>query len=307
MIRARATRLAAVVSAVVVATTMFAGVASAAPPNWGMTVTKLPPSVSPGQPAGYAVDIVNNGPSNISQLYLTDDNGQTPLEVTTSLGSCNASGPLFCSFGAVNPGVVVHVLVVYATPASGSQFAVTFQLNTTGTTFTDVKNRSHGDLLTVPVSTALNNNKNFAGFYNLNGNGAIHNDNNLSGNNRQSTGVKGLPAGMEATVEDGPGTTGTCTSSGPVPCTALFGEWSVVTVNGGNDVAGGFIVTIQFKNGTPTGFLHSYGDPVQQEAIGPCPGGVAPLVTPTPGCFLWDAGTSTASIYTLYNGSFKGR
>ena len=49
---------------------MFAGVASASPPNWTMTVTKLPGTVSPGATAGYQVVITNNGPSNISQLYL---------------------------------------------------------------------------------------------------------------------------------------------------------------------------------------------------------------------------------------------
>jgi hypothetical protein len=306
--RARATRLAAVVSAVVVATTMFAGVASAAPPNWDMTVTKLPPSVSPGQPAGYQIDIVNNGPSNISQLYLTADIGDTPVYLTTTQGSCAPTG-LLCSFGALNDDGTIQVIVAYATPASGSTFNVTFQLNTTGSTFSDVKNRSHGDLLTKPLSTALNNNKNFAGFFNLNSNGGIHNDNNLNGNNKQSTGVKNLPAGMQATVEDGTGTTGTCTASGPVNCNSLFGEWSVVNVNGGNPVPGGFVVTIQFKSGTPTGFLHSYGSPVIQEAIGPCAGGVPPATATEPPypCFLWNAATATASIYTLHNGSFKGR
>ena len=75
--RARATRLAAVASAAVVATMMFAGVASAAPPNWTMTVTKLPDTVSPGAPAGYQVVITNNGPSNISQLYLVSKVGDS--------------------------------------------------------------------------------------------------------------------------------------------------------------------------------------------------------------------------------------
>jgi len=90
--RARATRLAAVVSAVVVATTMFAGVASAAPPNWTMTVTKLPDTASPGATAGYQVVITNNGPSNISQLYLVDKVGDSitvPTSyVTTTQGTC---------------------------------------------------------------------------------------------------------------------------------------------------------------------------------------------------------------------------
>ena len=39
-----------------------------------------------------------------------------------------------------------QVIVGYTTPSTGSTFPVTFQGNTTGSTFTDVKDRSHGDL-----------------------------------------------------------------------------------------------------------------------------------------------------------------
>ncbi|MFL5727209.1 MAG: hypothetical protein ACJ77F_12810 [Chloroflexota bacterium] len=284
-----------------------------------MTVDKLPATVSPGAPAGYRVTITNNGSSNIASLFLVDKvNGSltvTPVYLTSSRpGTCNElgtlSGPLSCSFGALNAGDHVTVVVAYTTPTSGSSSSAEFQGSTSGATFSDTKGRSHGDTLQsdpIVTTTALNSGKNFAGGFSLSAAGFISNDANLNGNNRQSTGVKGLPAGFEATVEDGPGTTGTCTSTGPVPCTALFGEWSVVNVNGGSSVEGGFIVTIKFKTGTPTGFLHSFGNPVQQEAIGACPGGVAPATITDPGCFVWDAGTSTASIYTLHNGSYKGR
>jgi hypothetical protein len=312
--RARVSRLAAILTAAVMATAMSAGIVSAAPPNWDMTVTLLPDSVTPGAAAGFEVKITNNGPSNISALYLNDNVPATPVYLSSPdrPGACGPTSPpsgrLFCSFGALVDDESVRIVVAYATDATASSFVVKFQANTTGATFSDgLKGRSHGDTLERTATTALSNNKNFAGFFSPSANGGIQNDANLSGNNKQSTGVQGLPAGMEATVEDGPGTTGTCTSSGPVPCNALFGEWSVVEVNGGEDVAGGFIVTIKFKSGTPTGFLHSYGDPVVQEAIGLCPGGTPPTTLASYPCFVWNAATSTASIYTLHNGSFKGR
>ncbi|HEX5015182.1 MAG TPA: hypothetical protein VFV72_13610 [Candidatus Limnocylindrales bacterium] len=317
MNRARVRRLVATVTVgSLLAIQALAGPASAAPPNWAMTVTPLPAAVSPGQAAGFEVTVTNNGPSNIAALYLNDSlMNVTPVYLLSAdrPGACGetgtvASGPLFCSFGALTDHQSVTIVVAYDTTGSNASFPITFQANTTGATFSDgPKRKSHGDTLTKAVSTALSTNKNFAGLFSTTTGTGVTNDTNLSGNNKQATGVQGLPPGMQATVEDGPGTTGTCTSGGPVPCNALFGEWSVVNVNDGDDVAGGFIVTIKFKNGTPTGFLHSYGDPVVQELISPCAGNLPPATLAAYPCFTWNAATATASIYTLHNGSFKGR
>jgi len=95
--------------------------------------------------AGYRIDIGNAGPSNISQLFLVDDQTATPSYVQTNQGSCNGlvsgvptttSGRLLCSFGALNAGATITVIVAYTTPTSGppSSFSVTFELNTTGAT-----------------------------------------------------------------------------------------------------------------------------------------------------------------------------
>jgi hypothetical protein len=302
VIRARVRRLAAIVSATVVATAMFAGVATAAPPNWDMTITKLPPSVSPGAPAGYQIDIVNNGPSNISALYLTANIGLTPVYLTTDQGACNATGPLFCSFGAVNDDGTVQVIVAFDTPTSGSTFPVTFQLNTTGSTFTDVKNRSHGDLKTVAVSTALNNGKNYAGFFSTLTDTGIGNSDVLSGNNKQSTRIGGLPPGLAGTVQDGSVTSDACTTNPDqgIDCSLIDGETSVVTVGSGGDVPGGFFVVIHYKNGsTPTAFVHTYGAG-SQEKINAC----ADPNNPVAPCFTWDAATTTATLYQIHNGSY---
>jgi hypothetical protein len=300
--RARAAKLAAVASAAVIATMMFAGVASAAPPNWTMTVTKLPGTASPGATAGYQVVITNNGPSNVSQLYLVNDVAATPVYLTTTQGTCPA-GPLSCSFGALNAGSSVTVVVGYTTPGSGSSFNVTFEGNTTGSTFTDVKGRSHGDLLLsdpVVTTTVLNGNKNFAGFFSTNANHGIGNSDQLNGNNKQSTRLDGLPAGLPGTVSDGSVTADACTTDLPngIDCSLIDGETSVVNVANGAPVDGGFFVIIHNKNGaTPTAFVHTYGSG-SQEKINACG------ATITAPCFTWDAATTTATIYTLHNGSY---
>jgi hypothetical protein len=281
---------------------MFAGVASAAPPNWTMTVTTLPDAVSPGAPAGYQVVITNSGPSNISQLYLVNDVAATPAYLTTTQGTCPA-GPLSCSFGALNAGSSVTVVVGYTTPGSGSSFNVTFEGNTTGSTFTDVKGRSHGDLLLsnpVITSTALNGNKNFAGFFSTGGTNGIGNSDQLNGNNKQSTRLDSLAAGFDGSVSDGSVTSDACIGNltPGVDCTRLDGETSVVNVNHGADVPGGFFVIIHYKNGLdPVAFVHTYGSG-SQEKINACG------ATITAPCFTWNAGTTTATIYTLHNGSY---
>jgi uncharacterized protein DUF11 len=305
------------------ATAMSAGVATAVPPNWVMTVTPLPASVTPGAAAGFEVTVTNNGPSQISALYL---NSNLPTVTPVYLrsvdrpGACGESGtvppsgPLFCSFGALIDDQSVTIVVAYDTTGSSASFPITFQANTTGATQQDgIKGKSHGDTLTKTVSTALSTNKNFAGFFNLSGSGAIQNDANINGNNKQSTGVGNLPAGIEATVLDGPGATGTCVSGGGINCNALFGEWSEVNVNGGDPLPGGgyFTITIKFKTGTPTSFVHSYtafdvdGVPYTAvEQVGQCPGNTTPVAAAIP-CFTWN-GVDTATIYTYHNGSWRG-
>lgn len=311
MNRARVGRLATVLTAAAMATAMSAGVVTAAPPNWDMTVTPLPDSVTPGAAAGFEVTVTNNGPSNISALYLNDSlTDITPVYLSSPdrPGACGetdtvASGPLFCSFGALVDDESVTIIVAYDTDGYTGSFPIEFQANTTGATFSDgPKRKSHGDTLAKTVSTALSTNKNYAGLFSTAGGNAISNDSNLTGNNKQSTALLGLPPGVQATVEDGTGTTGSCTSTATFNCNQTFGEWSVVTVGEGESFTTPFLVLIKYKTGVPTLFVHSFGTPVQQEIIGLCPAS-----GPVPPCFTWDAATTTATIYTLHNGSYKGR
>lgn len=311
MIRARIRRLAAAVSVVVVATVMSAGIVTAAPPNWVMTVTPLPASVTPGTGAGFSVTITNNGPGNISALYLVDDSLATPVYLTSSRpGTCSElaplTAPLRCAFGALNDDESVTVVVAYETPTAGSSFPITFQANTTGATFSDSKGRSHGDLLTKSVATGLSNNKNYAGYFSAVDGTGISNNANLTGNNKQSTALANIPAGVPATVEDGPNTTGSCVTDldAGIDCSLLEGEWAVVNVAGGASFDEAFLVIMKFKNTTaPSAIFHSFGSPPQQELIETCSetGGAVP-------CFTWDDAADTATIFTFHNGSYiRGR
>jgi hypothetical protein len=287
-----------------------AGSVSASPPKWLMNIVTLPSSVSPGSSAGYRVTVTNSGPSNISSLYLVDDQTAIPSYLVTSRqGTCGATNPpgaaLFCAFGALNSGDSVTITVAYVTPTSGSSFAIQFQANTTGVTFTDVKNRSHGDLLTESASTALSSNKDFGGAFNVTFGGFVSNSASLTGQNKQSTKVSNVPAATPATVLDGPNVTGTCSndSSKGIDCSKLFGEWSEVNVGNGGQYSPAIVIQITYKSGTPNAFLHVFQG--TQELIGQCAGNVAPTADAQLPCFTWD-GNNTASIYTLFNGLIKG-
>ena len=219
------------------------GSASAAPPRWEMHVVDLPSTAANGYGAGYEVTIKNNGPSNISQLFLVTKIQDSPGILTTTQGTCSApnSGPLRCDFGALNAGQSVTVIAGYATPASGSSFDPVFQANSNGVSFTDPK-RSHGDTLQDPneTPTVLTKNGNFAGGFAINRNDVKTAD-NIGKNNVQSTSVTPPTVGVITTAQDGlPASAFTCTG-----CTKeLFGDWSRVTVGHGESFGDLFPVTL---------------------------------------------------------------
>ena len=219
------------------------GTASASTPNWSMSVVDLPSLAANGSGAGYRVTITNAGPSNISTLFLVTKIQNSPSFVTTTQGRCSApgAGPLSCSFGALNAGRSVTVVVGYVTPASGTSFDPVFQANSNGATFSDGRGTSHGDTLQDPneTPTRLTTSRDFAGGFALNRNN-VTTDTNLSKNNVQSTSVTPPEVGVIATVEDGLGGPDTCTG-----CTkTLFGDWSQVTVGHGETFGDLFPVTL---------------------------------------------------------------
>lgn len=305
-------RLAGVTTtAVLLGSTMLAtaGGVQAAPPRWVMDVTALPGAVPSGATAGYTVTITNTGPSNISQLYLVTKTTAATTYVDDSGDGRDACTPegvaLRCVFGALNALDHVTITVAYTASGSGS-FDPGFEGNTSGSTYTDPK-RSHGDTLVDLdfAGTTLNNDKNFGGKFNIADGGSVGNNGTLTGQNKQATKVLNIPAATPATVLDGSTATGSCTSDASlgIDCTKLFGEWSEVTVGDGGPYAEYIVIQISFKSGTPSGFLHSYAN--GQEKASGCADNVAPTSTSQLPCFTWD-GHTTASIYTLNNGSWRG-
>jgi hypothetical protein len=289
-----------------------AGVATAQTPvGWSIHVIPLPGQVTPGADAGYQVTIANAGPSNISQVYLLNDPAKgNPTYVDDSLTTggrlaCTDPGvQLLCSFGALNAGQSVTVIVGYNTAGFASPFDPVLETTSNGVSFQDPK-RSHGDALTDPTGvTTLVTNKNFGGGFTHDTNGSVQNNGQLNGQNKQSEKITHLPAGIAATVQDGSTTGPDCTSDGVIDCSKLIGEWTILNVNGGADFHPGyFVVQVTFKSGTPLYFVHAADGSHAQEDILPCAGGVFDGATQ---CFTWNAGTNTATVYLFRNGGLKG-
>lgn len=222
----------------------FENVGAPPPPPVTFDVSKvyLPAAVTPGAQAGYTFRIANRGSSNISQLFLTDNVAASASDpqrgITTYLDSsragCSAVGTqLLCSYGALNSGETIDVTVAYTTPSTGAAFPITFELNTTGVSG-DKGGNSHGDTLKLPLSTALDATKNFAGRFTADLSD-VQTDTSLSKKNPQSSAVTPPSAFIPVTIQDGttvyPGTgTDPCTATG-VTC---IGDWTTVNVNNGN-------------------------------------------------------------------------
>jgi len=306
--RQRPTRFTAAVAAATLLALSLIGGASAAQPGWEMTVVKLPDAVSPGADAGYRITIVNNGPSNISQLYLTDSVAAPATYLTSTRAGCVLSPVLYCAFGALNAGDQIVLTVAHAAPSSGSSFAVTFMLNTTGASFNDKGKNSHGDTLTRTVTTGLDGDQNFAGGFVV-ATGTVANGSSLGRRNIQSTAATSPGAGLPVTVEDGSGVTFGC-----ILCTGTpFGEWSEINVAEGASFGSGIeiVITIYSKS-VPKNLdlskvvvFHTYqvgGVDVTDRIDTAC----AP--TPVPDCLtaqLLGNGDLEITIWTLHNGGFK--
>jgi hypothetical protein len=150
----------------------------AKPPNWVIVpdgdadandVTELPAKVAAGAIAGYSVTIKNNGPSNISKLFVfTPDGTPDPVFAEPSQGKCtNPDGTLFCSLGALRKGKTATIVAAFPTPDDGSsEFSVEFIFNTSGVGSGGGDN-SHGDELRATGTTELTDDADFAGGFSI--------------------------------------------------------------------------------------------------------------------------------------------
>jgi hypothetical protein len=231
----RTRRLATVVSSALLGLLLLgtSGV-TASTPGWEFNNNAtLPATVSPGSDAGYQFTIHNGGKSNISQLYLTTSVNAVPSYFSNSRGTvCQLSPTLFCSFGALNAGDSINVLVAYKTPSSGSSFSVTFQINGTGVSFKD-PGTSHGDTLSDPFTTTLSSSADFAGGFQIS-DGTTYTDNGtLSKKNDQQSSATSRTLLVPVTIQDGlssppDGATDPC---GTLSC---IGDWTSLHVGNGN-------------------------------------------------------------------------
>ncbi len=245
MIRSRFLR--AMASAAIGLTLALTAMAGPSPvmgatPTWEIVSTvSLPPAVSPGSDAGYAVTIRNRGPSNISQLFLTTDAAApNPTYADPSQGSCNASGPLLCNVGPLRKGRTVTVVVAFPTPATGaSALNVNFVWNTTGLG-SGGGDSSHGDELIQPASTSLNSSGDFSGAF-VRGIPQVDNDTSLSNSNRQWTRVFVPGTNVPVTVADESAVVG---NAGCPVALGCFTGTSEIHVANGAVFANGFKIQI---------------------------------------------------------------
>jgi hypothetical protein len=292
------------------ATYAAAAPATAATPNWSMSVVDLPSEVANGAGAAYQVTITNNGPSNISQLFLVTRTTDSPVLLTTTQGSCSQSGPLLCSFGALGAGQSVTVLAGYVTPATGSSYDPVFQANSNGATFSDSKSRSHGDTLQDPNETAtiLNGSGDFGGGFSFD-TGTVQNNQAVGKNNIQATKVTPPASDIIVTVEDNLGA-GTFTCGTSCAGHTLFGDWSRVTVDKGETFGSLFPVTLTVygskvpsgANVNNIGLVHVLGDGTTQLLTDRCG------ATPTLNCVTVTKVGNNFSItgWVDQNGGLKG-
>ena len=245
--------------------------AAKTPSGWNISAVRLPETVKAGNDAGYAVTIVNIGPSNINAVTATIVPLATPNATPTYFGdfvrnqggpsSCTTTGQLVCSLGTVTAGTVITFRVAYAVPSSTTgTFDVALRLRA-GTGDVEGGNQSRGDAFERIVKTGINNNQNFDG-------GFVVDDftyatgGTLGRNNKQTSAVEVTDDLITVNIQDGiPDSAVTCTIAA---CANLIGDWASLTVPNNTDM---IKVTLMIFGGSVPGgvsaddiyLLHSNG------------------------------------------------
>jgi hypothetical protein len=224
----------------------------AKPPRWTITSTQLVSGgVSSGSDQGFQVTVTNQGPSNISKLYLVaaknTDGGRLPdkarfLHSSRKASDCDQQGAVLCSFGHVRAGESITVTVAYRVPLSTGKGKVVFELNTSG--LVPGGNNSHGDAAfsTQTVRILPKGSGNAAGAWVTDGTFDVANGQKVGARNKQATRVSGKGQFIPVTIKDGANVEFSCPRSA---CDkATFGEWSKVNVDGGATFAKAFEVRL---------------------------------------------------------------
>lgn len=280
------------------------GAALAAVPTADASSSAIPESYSAGNAAGFRGTYTLTDSSTLAKLYLVLTTTGADANVYFTATKNGASVARFCTVGTATTvcefkTVRTNDAFVITSAYSTSAAAVTanFAWSTTGSTGSD-GGTSHGDTWDDTIRTAtLNTDPNYGGGFVIDGSD-IQNGQVVSSSNPQATRLAGLPAGIAATVLDGPDATGSC---GAFVCTSEF-EWSEINVADGDTP---FTAVITYYQGSPKYFIHDFlsaGVP-DQEQVNPCPKKNPASAAP---CFTWSAKYNQATIYALHNGSWKG-
>jgi hypothetical protein len=226
------------------------GAVAKTPAGWGLDVQTIVEKISPGASQGYVVTITNQGPSNISKLYLvTLDTSQSkagtpisPVYVDPSLGiPCDTGVDQGCSLGAFPVGRTLQFTLGFTAATGDSPFKVQFNINTNG--YVLGTNQSHGDSFPFPTSTPVDSSNDFSGGWTLGDGEVFSTSGTLGRNNPQNTTVNAPGIHIPVTIDDSGTITFDC-SSNP-NCANGFGPWTKLNVNNNANYSGSaFEVTL---------------------------------------------------------------
>lgn len=121
-----------------------------------VTKTSLTNPVVAGQQARFSIRIVNNGPSDATNVTLTDPTpapGTTFLSANTSQGTCTGTGTVSCQIGTIAAGASVTVTLAY-TVDPGRQTAITNTATATSDTSDPNQGNNTGSVTVTPTASA---------------------------------------------------------------------------------------------------------------------------------------------------------
>jgi len=294
--------------------------------------------VSAGNDVGFFEWLRNDGTSNISQLYLTATT--TPSAPVLGAvwkianasgdgrsGTCPATAPLSCTFGALNPGETVYLTAAFTT-GTGTSLSVDFDWNSNGVTLSDKGHTSHGDTVRISdsVAVALTSNGDAAGDFHFDQTDldiAVADDQVLSKTNPQATSAHVVAALTGLAVADGAALSTPCnaTLTAAYPsfsCKQLSSLTSTIEAGNGRTIVDGnghplINVTVSFAkmpsqlNGAHPFVYHYYldsskGTPTVELITSTCVY-VDGLLTNTDSCFT--VGLDQITIWLKHNGNAR--
>jgi hypothetical protein len=310
----------------------MSGTALATVPLATATSEAIPATFSPGNDAGFRGALHYQDPSTLAKLYLsiqaTGASTADPNKLVDYIGVTKNGSPvakpcgtptvsstspititITCSFKTVRLDDVFVALAAFNPADDTLPVSATYAWSTTGSTGSDVGGTSHGDTWPNPLVTVTSNPStdatNYGGGFSIVNGASFGNLQAVSATNKQATKVTGLPAGLAATVLDGPTLSDDCGPTYQALCDAnAIGEWSEVTVGDGQTLSTAFQIVITYYSGTPKSFVHKYVDSAgvtQYEQIFPFD-----KKNPQIPSFTWSAKDNAATITTYHNGAIRG-